>query len=59
MGLAAEMHQVCLEEFFVKYLDFIFNAVKNLKLTYSVETWNANSDAFLKEMDEFANLLKE
>ena len=59
MGLAAEMHQTHLEEFFVKYLDFIFNAVKNFKLAYSLDTWKEHSDTLLKELDEFAKIFKD
>jgi hypothetical protein len=59
MGLAAEMHQTHLEEFFVKYLDFIFNAVKNFKLAYSLDVWKEHSDTLLKELDEFAKIFKD
>jgi hypothetical protein len=48
-----------LEEFFVKYLDFIFNAVKNFKLAYSLDAWKEHSDTLLKELDEFAKIFKD
>ena len=59
MGLAAEMHQNIIEEFFVKYLEFIFKAVNNFKLNYSIDTWKENSEDFLKEMDTFAKIFKD
>lgn len=56
MGLAAEMHQTDMEAFLVKYLQFILDAVKDFKLAYSLETWNAESERFLKEIDAFAKI---
>lgn len=57
MGLASEMHQPDLMGFSVDYLNFLLDAIRNLKLKYSVDTWRQEQKWFLAEVDAFAKTL--
>jgi hypothetical protein len=51
-GLMEEMHtKYSTKMFLAKEIQFILESVKNMKLVYSIDTWNENSEEFMNSIE--------